>query len=109
MSTKRIRRIDPMQSGKVTAIVSIALMLIIFVPIMLLFSLIGLGSGSSSVGGAMLGGGLFMIILMPLIYGFFGFILGILYAVVYNFTYKYHGGLQLEYDDLDNDVDRIGT
>jgi hypothetical protein len=108
MSTKRIRRIDPMQSGKVTAIVSIALMLIIFVPILLLFSLIGMGS-SSSLGGLILGGGLFMVILMPLIYGFFGFILGILYAVVYNFTYRYHGGLQLEYDDMDSDVDRIGT
>jgi len=106
MSTKRIKRIDPMQSGKVTAIVSVALILIIFVPFMLLFSLAGLGT---SFGGAMLGGSLFMIILLPIIYGIVGFIAGILYAVVYNFTYKYHGGLQLEYDDMDDEINRIGN
>ncbi|HOZ78946.1 MAG TPA: hypothetical protein PLY34_13210 [Ferruginibacter sp.] len=106
MSTKRIKRIDPMQSGKVTAIVSVALILIIFVPFMLLFSLIGMGT---SFGGAMLGGSLFMIILLPIIYGIVGFIIGILYAVVYNFTYKYHGGLQLEYDDMDDEISRIGN
>jgi hypothetical protein len=108
MSTRRIKRINPFQAGKVSAIVSVVLILIIFLPFMLFFSLAGLGS-NSPVSGMFLGGGLFAIILIPLVYGFFGFIIGILYAVIYNFTYKYHGGLELEYDELSDDVNRIGS
>lgn len=108
MSTKRIKRIDPMQSGKVTAIISVALILIIFIPIALLFSIAGLGSRGMGFG-SFLGGGIFMLILGPIFYGIIGFIMGILYAYIYNYTYRFHGGLELEYDDMDDELATFGN
>lgn len=109
MSVKRIRKVDPIQSGKVTAIISIALSLVIIIPAFLFFSSLGLNSSDRGMAGAIFGGGIMMVILGPLLYGFFGFIAGILYALVYNVTYRFHGGLQLEYDDLEADeINRIG-
>lgn len=108
MSTKRIKRINPLQAGKVAAILSVVLVLIIFIPVMLFVSVLGLGSDSALGAGMFLGGGLLALIFIPVIYGGLAFVFGVLYAVVYNFSYKWHGGVELEYDDMDDAVLAIG-
>ena len=110
MSTKRIKKINPVQAGKVSAVIAVLLILIIFVPIMLLFSAVGFSSDQSSFGGLAMGGGILaMVILMPIIYGIFAFLFGMFYAFIYNVTYRFHGGLEMEYDDMDDEINRIGS
>jgi hypothetical protein len=108
MSTKRIRKINAVQAGKVSAILSVALILIIFVPLILFVSMLGLGRDSGLSAGIFLGGGLLALIFIPIIYGGVAFVLGVLYAVIYNYTYKWHGGVELEYDDMEDVVGSIG-
>jgi len=63
-------------------------------------SLLGLGpvadgTGSSpAVLGFLLGGG--AVIALPLLYGFFGFVAGLLVGTIYNFVAKLVGGLEFE-------------
>ncbi len=105
MSRKRIRRIDPLQAGKVAGILAAALLLLIFVPFALLLSLSGI---RSSIGAGLAGMSLLVALFMPLLYGLLAFLIGMLCAALYNLTYRYHGGLEMEYDELEDDIDRIG-
>ena len=109
MSTKRIKKINPLQAGKVSAVIAVLLILIIFVPIMLLISAAGFGGNQSAFGPLMGGGIIAIVILMPIIYGIFAFLIGIFYAFIYNVTYRFHGGLEMEYDDMDDEINRIGS
>ena len=110
MSTKRIKKINPVQAGKVAAVIAVLLILIVFVPFMLLFSAMGIGNSASSFGGLAMGGSiLVMAILMPILYGIFAFLFGMFYAFIYNVTYRFHGGLEMEYDDMDDEINRIGS
>ena len=110
MSTKRIKKINPVQAGKVSAVIAVLLILIIFVPILLLVSAVGIGSNQPSFGGLVMGGGIIaMVIFMPIIYGIFAFLFGMFYAFIYNVTYRFHGGLEMEYDDMDDEINRIGS
>lgn len=109
MSVKRIRKINPVQAGKVSAVVAILLILIFIVPIMLIVSAVGFGAADSSFGGFAMGGSILaVVIIMPIIYGIFAFLVGMLYAFIYNITYRFHGGMELEYDDMDDEINRIG-
>jgi len=109
MSTKRIKKINPLQAGKVSAVIAVLLILIIFVPILLLFSAVGFGGNQSAFGSLMGGSIIAVIILMPIMYGIFAFLIGIFYAFIYNVTYRFHGGLEMEYDDMDDEINRIGS
>ncbi len=105
MSKRRIRRIEPVQAGKVAGVLSAAILLIIFVPVLLLLSVAGM---DSDLGMGMMGGGILLALFMPFIYGALAFVMGMLYAVLYNFTYRFHGGVEMEYDEMDEEIDRIG-
>jgi hypothetical protein len=65
-------------------------------------SLIGLspladGAGAPpAVAGILLGGG--AVIALPLLYGFFGLVAGLLVGTIYNFVAKIVGGLEFETD-----------
>ena len=48
------------------------------------------------IAGILLGGG--AVIALPLLYGFFGFIGGLVVGTIYNFVAKFVGGLELEVD-----------
>jgi uncharacterized membrane protein len=110
MSTRRIKKINPVQAGKVSAVIAVLLILIIFVPFLLLFSATGFGGNQSSFGGLAMGGSIVaMVILMPILYGIFAFLFGMFYAFLYNVTYRFHGGLEMEYDDMDDEINRIGS
>ena len=67
-----------------------------------LFSLIGLAIPQQQNAGNpmpfLIGGGLFMIILLPVMYGIMGFIGGIIMAALYNLVAGIIGGLELDLD-----------
>ena len=86
--TRRIKRIAPLQTGKMLAVIYACLGLI-FLPLFALAGVLGaFAQGAQSdqtapaalVGGIMLGMGIFM----PIIYGVMGLIFGVIGAALYN-------------------------
>ncbi len=100
---RTIKRIAPLQTGKMLGVLYACLGLI-FLPIFMLAAAAGAfaqhaqGTEASStapaaaVAGIMFGMG----ILMPVIYGVMGFILGVIGAAVYNLVARWIGGIELE-------------
>ena len=86
---KRIKRIAPVQLGKLLAVVY-ALFSLIFVPIMLLASLFA-PEGK--------GPGLLFGLAMPILYIIMGFIGGIIAAFIYNLSAKWVGGVVIEFEE----------
>ncbi len=91
---RRIRRLDPLQTGKVLGVLY-ALMGLIFLPI---FWLIGKAMPAEAGAGAsiLMGFG----IMMPIVYGLFGLIFGAIGAAIYNLVAGWTGGLQVEVEDV---------
>lgn len=97
-----IRRVSPVSAGKIGGVVGVVLGLIIGA----FFSLIamvagGLASatGDGAADGALAGGMLFgagAIVILPIFYGIFCFIGGIIQAFIYNLAAKWVGGIEIE-------------
>lgn len=87
--TKTIKRIAPLQLGKLLAVMY-ALFSVILVPLMLvgtLFSPEGKGPG------------VVLSIVMPILYIVGGFIGGVIGAFAYNVSAKWVGGIELEFEE----------
>jgi|GEM_PF-1963444 len=106
----KLKRIDPVKYATIAAFLTALLMLIVFVPIMLLFSLVGAGAASESLGAgaAIFGGGVFMIVLIPIIYGVFVFIITLISTSLLNFILKKTGGLDIDFEKAGLDISQIG-
>ena len=98
--TRRIKRIAPLQAGKMLAVVYGCLGLI-FLPFFALAGMLGAfaqhaqsdqAAPAALVGGIMLGMGIFL----PIIYGVMGFVFGVIGATLYNLVARWIGGLELE-------------
>jgi hypothetical protein len=94
--TKRLQHIAPVQLGIVLATLYGAISLII-VPFIILFFLFGAKSQSNAGG---FPGGIFAIILIPLLYAGAGFIGGIIVAAVYNLLARFSGGIEFTLADV---------
>jgi hypothetical protein len=76
--------------------------LILGVPYGLFAMAIGLIGGASGEEGsgvmaaAGIGGGIAMMVLIPLIYGAFSFVFGLIYALIINLVLGFTGGLEIE-------------
>ncbi len=111
---REVKRIHVVQAGLVLGVLYAGMGLLIG----LIYGLVGLlvgvagissasgsGSGSGSSGAlelfAIFGGmGLFAIILIPLMYGAFGFVSGMIGALIYNLTAKIIGGFKVDVVDI---------
>ncbi len=102
---KTISKINPVSAGTVSAVITMAVMLFVFVPIFLLVGFSGLISESDL---GIFGGSIVMIFIVPLFYGAFSFIIGLVSAFVYNATYKFHGGIKLAFADNPEAISEIG-
>ena len=93
---REITRLDvrsvALMVGAVMAVVSLLFCLLFFSVLSLPFTNMRLGGYER---GLMFGGGLFFIILLPIIYGAMGLISGALSAVVYNFIAGRIGGIKI--------------
>ncbi len=99
---RRIKRIAPLQAGKMMGVLYTCMGLI-FLPIFMLAALAGAfaqhaqgaqaGAGApAAMAGIMFGMGLFM----PVMYGVMGFVFGILGAALYNVIARWIGGIEVE-------------
>ena len=99
MTNLTIKRVGVLSLAKIFAIVFLVLGLIIGVIYGLFFMLLG-GALFSQAGGnaAAMGvvGGLAAMVMIPLFYGGLGFVMGAIYAAVFNAASGFLGGLELQ-------------
>lgn len=105
----KLKRVDPVKYATIAAILTALIMLVIFVPFMLLFSMIGAGAASGfGEGAAIFGGSIFIIILMPVIYGVMVFIITLISTSLLNWILKKTGGLDIDFEKSGLDISQIG-
>jgi hypothetical protein len=101
--TRRVKRIAPLQAGKMLGVLYTCLGLI-FLPFFMLAAAAGAfaqhaqgAQGAATAPGAIVAGVMFgMGLFMPVIYGVMGFILGIITAFIYNLVARWIGGIEVE-------------
>ena len=91
---RRIKRIAPLQLGKMLAILY-GIMGLVFVPFFLVMPLIASQVPTGQRSGMMVFGVGFALC-MPILYAVMGFVFGALGAVIYNVVAKWIGGIEVE-------------
>jgi hypothetical protein len=95
---KTLKRIAPLQFGKVAGIVY-GLISLIFVPFFFIFAVIGSFTPHTASNPSpliMIGMSLVMAIIFPIIYGVMGFVFGALSAWAYNLIANWVGGIEVD-------------
>ncbi|MBS0630909.1 MAG: hypothetical protein JSS11_03275 [Verrucomicrobia bacterium] len=91
---RRIKRFAPLQLGLMLAVLY-GLCGLIFAPIFVVVSTLGLkGTGQPATG--LMAAGLGVIVLLPVIYAAVGFVGGLLGALIYNMVARWVGGIEVE-------------
>jgi hypothetical protein len=98
-SRRRLKRIAPLQLGKMLALLY-GIMGLIFVPFFLLIGTLTPNMPADQRAGMMFMSGGFAI-LAPLLYAIMGFIFGVIGALIYNLVAKWAGGIEFEVEHLD--------
>src|SRR3954449_10297148 len=102
MTTRRLKRIAPLQAGKMLGALygCIALLAVPFFLVFGLFGAFATSAADSQHGtatGALAGGVMiFLGLMIPVFYGLCGFVFGIITAVVYNLIAGWIGGIEVE-------------
>lgn len=96
----RVKSLDPMSVGKTLAAIYGAMSLL-FVPIFAIMVIAGAAAGANQkdfpfAGTLGIGLGLVLMIVIPVLYAFMGFVAGALMALVYNLVTRWSGGLIME-------------
>jgi len=93
-----IKRIDVLSAGKISGIIAAAIGLIAGLLFLLFGSMIAGLAGQQQDGGGLIamGGGIVGVIALPIIYGIFGFIGGVIQAFIYNLAAGFVGGIRIE-------------
>lgn len=94
----QIRRLSPHQNGKVFGILMAVNSLIFILPISLLVTLFPPAQQSGVENGHP---GMFLLI-MPVFYLIFGYISVAIGCLIYNFFYRFIGGIELDIVDIDD-------
>lgn len=102
----KLKRVDPVKYAIIASLTTMLIMLVVFVPFFFLFSAIGLGASGDSLGaaGAIFGGGIAMVIIVPLFYGVLVFILTLITTSLLNFILKKAGGLDIDFEKVGIDA-----
>lgn len=101
MATMVLRRVGVLSFAKISGIVGAGLGLILGIIYGLIFMVAGAAMMSQSDGpGAGFGilGGLAVMVFVPVFYGVLMFIFGALYAVIYNISAGFVGGIEMEFE-----------
>jgi hypothetical protein len=93
---RRIKRIGPLQLGKMLALLY-GIMGLIFAPIVLGMSALAAALPNQSHRPAVFAWGTgFFVLLMPILYAAMGFVFGLIGAVIYNLVARFVGGIEVE-------------
>ena len=101
LATMVIKRVSPMSAAKIGGTLGVMLGLVIGGCISLFMMAFGgamAAADDEAAGGAIVGMmfGAGAIIVVPIFYGVFMFVMGALYAALYNVTAKFVGGLEID-------------
>ena len=98
INAMRINKVNQVGLANFTAISTAIITFIIVLLFFLLGGLLGGVLGAEAAGGAMelLGGGVILVLVAPLLYGVLTWIFTIFYALVLNLALKWSGGLQID-------------
>ncbi|HRO28218.1 MAG TPA: hypothetical protein PK743_06485 [Luteimonas sp.] len=93
-----IKKLDVLSVGKITGVIAAAFGLLAGLILLVFGGMLAGLAGSSGEGNPLLavGGGIFGVIALPIIYGFFGFIGGLIQALIYNLAAGVIGGIRIE-------------
>jgi hypothetical protein len=98
---QRLTHIGVFSLGKVMGVCGLFIGLLVGIGYGLIFMLIGAAGGASGEDGAAsfavlgIGGGLFAMAVVPLIYGVVSFIAGVIYGLIINVALYLSGGIEL--------------
>lgn len=92
---KRIKRIGPLQLGKMLAVLY-GCMGLLFLPVFLIMSLVASQAPGGPEKFGIMAMGVGMAICMPIFYAVIGFVFGIIGAFIYNVVAKWIGGIEVE-------------
>jgi len=104
----RLMRIDPLKYAIVATLAYLSILLIIYLPIILLGSLVG-GASDLAAGAAMLGGGIIGIIFFIILAGAFVFIFTLIIAAILNFILKKVNGIDIDFEKVGLGISEIGN
>lgn len=91
---KQIKRLSPHQNGKVFGILMALSSLVFVIPFALALSFMPMGEGQG-------GPGVLFLIGAPIMYLVFGYVMAAVGCLIYNFAYKYIGGIEYETSEGD--------
>jgi hypothetical protein len=97
--TRRIKRVAPMQLGKLLAVLY-GLVGLIFVPFFLVMSFVAPKLPPQHRAGMMVFGVGFALF-MPLLYAVMGFVSGVIGAGIYNLVAKWMGGIEVDIEAVE--------
>ena len=98
----KLKRVAPLQAGKMLA-AFYGLLSLLIIPFMLIFMSVA-GMAARSRGGEvfafplMLGLGMGFMVVLPIVYAAIGFVFGVISAWIYNVLAGWIGGLEMEFD-----------
>lgn len=97
----KLKYIDPIKYGVLVGILMFIMSVLMFLFGFLIMSIFGvLGNSELSMFSAILGGGFITLLIAPLLYGVFGFIIGLLGAYILNFVLGKTNGLDVEFEGI---------
>lgn len=97
---KRVKRFGVLQTAKTAAVIYFLVSLVIFIPLGLIFTVIGGFSGREMPFMPFAGG--FMFFFVPFFYAIAGFVVVAVGCLVYNLVAQWTGGIELEIDMEDS-------
>ena len=96
VTKKRIKRIAPLQLGKMLAVLY-GIMGLLFLPFMLIMAFVSSQAPAEQRVG-MMAVGVGFALLAPVMYAAMGFVIGALGALIYNLVAKWIGGIEVEFE-----------
>lgn len=103
----KLKRVDPVKYATISALLTVALFVVIILPFFLLFSALGM-TQDLGAGAAMLGGGIFFMIIGIIFYGVIVFVATLILTSILNFILKKTGGLDIDFEKAGIDISQIG-
>ncbi len=103
----KLKRVDPVKYAIITTVLTLTIMLIFVLPFFLIFSAIGIGAGSESIGAgaALIGGGIIGMIFGIIVYGVIIFVVTLIATSLLNFVLKKTGGLDIDFEKVGFDFE----